>query len=984
MQLKKLHYLFMLLLLFATLPAFAQNKQISGTVTDHNGNPLVGVTIVIPGTSSGTVTDVNGAFQINASEGADSLMVSYIGYGSRKIPIGSGNQLHIVLQASSSSLNELVVIGYGTQRKKDLTGAIASVSSEDFQKGTITSPSQLIAGKISGVSITSNGGAPGAGSTIRIRGIASLNGNQDPLIVIDGVPLSKGGISGVANPLSLINPNDIANITVLKDASAAAIYGSRASAGVILITTKSGTGGKPKFNFSTSLSFATIPRTIDVLSPDQFRAYVKENGDSTFKAMLGEANTDWQDEIYRTAITTDNNLSISGGVGNMPYRVSIGYTNQQGILKTGNLQRTTASVKLSPVLLDGHLKIDLNVNGSLSKSRFANQGAISSAILFDPTKPIYNEGSPYGGYWEWETSGILAPLATRNPVALLMQNKNVGKANRLFGNIKLNYSLPMLPELHAIINLGLDMAKGHGTVHIPGNAAQSWATTTNHGYNTKYLQKRKNTIGEFSLNYVKDIPAIKSNINLTAGYGYYNNLNTNYNYTNFDSKGDTIPGSAPVFPYDKPQNTLISYYGRLIYSFNERYILTASIRTDGSSRFAPDDRWGVFPAAAFAWRINEEKFLKSSEVVSNLKLRLSYGVTGNQEGISNYSYLPVYNLSNNASQYQFGNKFYHMSTPSPYVANFTWEETASTNFGLDYGFWNNRINGSINFYYKKTKNLLDYVTIPVGSNFTNKITTNIGNMTSKGIEFSIHTTPIQTKDITWKAGFNIAYNKIEITRLRSFRDSAFKGDPVGGITGATGQSVQIQTVGYTPYSFFVYQQVYDKAGKPLEGVYIDRNNDGIINDDDKYRYKSPFAPVILGFSTQLIYKKWSLSTTLRANIGNYMYNNVASALGVRRNILNPINILANSSTDIYNTGFYNNQFHSDYYVKNASFLKMDNLGIGYNVLSNDKWNLTLSVHCQNVFTVTNYEGLDPEVYGGIDYSLYPRPRVFTLGVNLGF
>lgn len=991
MHIKKLLIALTAFLLVFSFSAWSQSREISGRVTDAGGSPLVGVTVVAKETSTGTVTNANGTFQFNVPAGADTLVVSYVGYTTKEVPISSNGNMQISLQASSASLNELVVIGYGMQRKKDLTGAIATVNAKDFQKGAITSPSQLIAGKISGVSITSDGGAPGAGSTIRIRGIASLNGNKDPLIVIDGVPLAANKdifgsptIAGVANPLSLINPNDIASITVLKDASAAAIYGSRASAGVILITTKSGHGGKPKFNFSTSLSFSKIPKKVDVLSPKQFRTFVKENGDSSYQALLGNANTDWQDKIYHTAITTISNLSISGEIKNMPYRVSVGYTDQQGILKTSKLQRTTASVRLSPILLNGHLKIDLNANGSLSKTRFANQDAIIAAVQFDPTKPVLDSGSEYGGYWEWQTNGILAPLAVRNPVALLMQKHDNGTANRLFGNIKFDYSLPMLPELHAILNLGLDVSKGEGTVHVPGNAAQSWATTTNHGFNSQYLQKRTNKVGEFSLNYIKDITSIKSNINLTAGYGYYNDLTTNYNYPNLDSKGDTIPGSAPVFPFDKPENTLISYYGRLIYTYNGKYILTASLRTDGSSRFAPDVRWGVFPAVAFAWRINQEDFLKAFEVVSNLKLRLSYGVTGNQEGIGNYSYLPVYNLSSNASQYQLGDKFYYMATPSPYVSDFTWEQTASTNIGVDYGFLNNRINGSINFYFKKTKNLLDYITIPVGSNFTNKITTNIGNMTSKGIEFSINAIPIQNKNLSWDIGFNIAYNKINITKLRSFKDTTFLGDEVGAITGATGQNIQIQTEDHTPYSFFVYQQVYDENGKPIEGVYVDQDNDGIINDDDKYRYKSPFAPVILGFSTQLNYKKWSLSTTLRAKIGNYIYNNVSSNMGVERSIINPINILMNSSTDIYNTGFYNNQYHSDYYIQNASFLKMDNIGIGYNVLSNNKWNLALSLHCQNVFTITKYEGLDPEVYGGIDYNLYPRPRTYTIGVNVGF
>ncbi|HEX5551812.1 MAG TPA: SusC/RagA family TonB-linked outer membrane protein, partial [Chitinophagaceae bacterium] len=705
MQFRNLRTVLMVPLLLFTLSAVCQETQVSGTVIDAmNKSPLAGVTVVANGTSTGTATDANGVFKLSIPATVTTLAFSYVGYVTREVPVGNGN-LQVALHVSSASLNELVVIGYGTQQKKDLTGAIATVNAKDFQKGAITSPDQLIAGKISGVTVTSNGGAPGSGSTIRIRGLASLNGNKDPLIVIDGVPLAPSKdqfgtptIAGIADPLSLINPNDIASITVLKDASAAAIYGSRASAGVILITTKKGQGGRARFNFNTSLSFSMIPREVDVLSPKQFRTYVNTYGDSSHQALLGSASTDWQKEIYRTAVTTNNNLSISGTLKNMPYRVSIGYLDQQGILKTDKLSRTSASVKLNPVLLDGHLRIDLNLTGSLSESRFGNQSAIISSVQFDPTQPIYKSGSPFGGYWEWVKNGILNPLAPRNPVALLYQKHDLSHANRSFGNVEFNYSLPMLPELHAILNLGYDVSKGKGTVNIPGNAAQSWATTTNHGSNSQYLQKRQNTVGEFSLNYVKELAAIKSNINATAGYGYYNNLTTSFNYATLDSKGDTIPGTAPVYPFDKPENTLISYYGRLIYTYNEKYILTASIRRDGSSRFSPKERWGVFPALALAWRMDQENFLKDSKTISAMKLRLSYGVTGNQEGIGNYSYLPDYSLGNNASQYQFGDKYYYMATPAPYVANFTWEQTASTNVGLDYGFLQNRINGSIDYY----------------------------------------------------------------------------------------------------------------------------------------------------------------------------------------------------------------------------------------------------------------------------------------------
>ncbi|HEY6082445.1 MAG TPA: TonB-dependent receptor, partial [Chitinophagaceae bacterium] len=567
----------------------------------------------------------------------------------------------------------------------------------------------------------------------------------------------------------------------------------------------------------------------------------------------------------------------------------------------------------------------------------------------------------------------------------LYQDNNSGTANRSFGNVQFDYKLPLLPALHAIWNLGYDVSQGKGTNVIPADAAQSYFNTPGPGYNGRYLQKTTNTVSEFSLRYNQDISAIKSNINATAGYGFYNNLITNYNYPGFDTKGDTITGTTPLYPFDKPENTLISYYGRLIYTFSEKYILTASIRTDGSSRFAPNDRWGVFPALALAWEINRENFLKNDRAVSLLKLRLSYGVTGNQEGIGNYGYLPDYYLSQNSSKYQFGNTFYNMATPALYVPDLTWEQTASSNVGIDYGFWDNRVTGSIDYYYKKTKNLLDYVFIPVGSNFSNEVTTNIGNMTSQGVEFDVNAIPVQKRDFTWNIGFNIAYNKIRITHLRNVTDPGFVGDQTGGISGATGQSIQINTVGYNPFAFFVFKQVYDpKTGKPIEGVYEDLNRDGVINQKDQYRYKSPFAPVIFGFSTRFNYKSWSLSMVMRANVGNYMYNNVASNTGVQRQILNPLGLLVNATTDVLSTNFYNNQFQSDYYVQNASFLKMDNIGIGYTVLSGSKLSLRLNAYCQNVFVITKYKGLDPEIYSGIDNNFYPRPRIFTLGANLGF
>jgi TonB-linked SusC/RagA family outer membrane protein len=965
-------------------PAASPGKVI-GSVRNEKGEPVEGASVRVVGTNRGTVTDKNGQYFISAAP-EEFLSISFIGYDALRVRVSEG--VSMVLHANNSTLNDVVVIGYGTTHKKELTGAIAVVTEKDFQHGEITTPEQLIAGKVAGVSITSNGGSPGAGSVIRIRGVASLNASNDPLIVIDGLPFSGNNIYGASNALSLVNPNDIESFTVLKDAAATAIYGSRASNGVILITTKKGSSGKPQTNFSTQVSVGKLIKEADVLSAPQFRQYVDSLGTGsydnvhTYKSLLGNANTDWQKQIYQTATSTDNNLSVSGAIGNIPYRVSAGYLNQDGIVRTDNLQRFSGGISLNPRLLNDHLKIDLNIKGAVSKARFANAGsAISSAMYFDPTQPVHAT-SPYGNYFEWASTDpgsgavTLNKLAPRNPVALLDLYNNSSTVQRSFGNIRFDYQFPFLPDLHANLNLAYDIAKGNGTVKVPAYAAQNYLDS---GQNNKYGNRQNNTVGEFYLNYAKDVKAIKSNINVVAGYGYYNNLNTNYNFASIRANGDTIPGSKPGFPLDKPENTLISYYGRLIYTYNARYILAASIRTDGSSRFSPTTRWGTFPSLAFTWRMLQEPFMQSGHTLSNLNLRLSYGVTGNQDGIYDYPYLPIYSISDNTSEVLFGNTYYNMGTPAAYDAGIKWEQTATWNAGLDYGFLNNRLVGSFDVYYKKTKDLLNTIPIPAGSNFSSTILTNVGNMENRGAEFIIQASPIKSKDWHWDLNFNIAYNTNKITNLTATRDSTYPGTLTGNGV------IQINTVGYEANSFYVYHQQYDKSGKPVEGVFADVNGDGIINQKDLYHYKSPFPKYILGFSTEIGYRRWTISTVLRANIGNYMYNGIESN-AIQANMFNPLGYLANTFTDILHTHFYYSQPQSDYYIQNASFLKMDNLGLSYNVgkVFHNSTNLRLNANCQNVFTVTKYTGQDPELYGGIDNTFYPRPRTYTLGVNLQF
>jgi TonB-linked SusC/RagA family outer membrane protein len=1000
------------LLLLRPAAVQAQTRTVTGKVTDSkDGTPIAGASVTVKGGKRGAVTDTAGNFTLKVSAAAKTLEITSVGYGAQEVSLDEGTAgLRVQLLVGSSDLNDVVVIGYGTQQKKDLTGAISSIGTKDFQTGSITSPDQLIMGKVAGVSVTTNGGQPGNSSTIRIRGLASLNGNQDPLIVLDGVPLPAmkwvppgsttltSTIAGIADPLSLINPDDIENITILKDASASAIYGSRASAGVLLVTTKMGRGGDmPAFNFNTSETVGVLGKEISVLNAGQMRAYVTAAAAAdpasynSYVAMMGTANTNWQKQIFHSAFTTNDNLSMSGSLKDLPYRISVGYHDESGILQTDQLQRETMAIHLAPRLFNDHLRVELNVIGAAGQSRFANQGAIGAALSMDPTQSVFQKGgSIYGDYFEWTNpigSTTLNAQADRNPVALLKQNFNLGTTYNSIGNAKLDYKFPLVPELHAILNLGYDVATGKGSTVVPNDAAQDYNNQGAPGSFSQYRQNNTYTMSEFSLNYVKDLKAIKSNINAMATYGFYNNLINQYNYASFNGAGDVTGTGYPTFPNTPSENTLISYVGRVIYTYDNKYILTASIRDDGSSRFSPQNRWGIFPAIAGAWRISQENFLRNTRWLTDLKLRGSYGLTGNQDGISDYSYIPSYSLSANSSLYPFGETYYNPYSPAAYFPNLKWEQTASTNVGLDWSIFNNRISGTVDYYYNNVSNLLNSVFIPVGSNFTNEGTINVGSMTNQGVEVNLNTVPVKTKDFTWNLNVNFTYQKNKITKLTTNgNDTSFYGDQVGAIGGGTGNNIQIQTVGYSAYSFFVLQQVYGKNGMPLEGQYVDRNRDGVISQPyDFYHYKTPFAPVTLGLSTSVAYRKWSLSVAARASIGNYMYNNVSASLGVTKYILSPYQYIGNATTDIYKTGFVNNQYFSDYYVQNASFVKIDNIGIGYNMgkLSN-RTTLRLSANCQNAFIITKYTGQDPEVYGGIDNNVYPRPRNFTIGANLGF
>jgi len=984
------------------LSLWAQERVVTGKITDSkDGSPIAGASISAKGTTGGTTSAPDGSFSIKITTAVKTLVISYVGYASQEININGNGPLSISLVGTQANLNEVVVVGYGSARKKDLTGAIATVSSKDFVKGALQTPEQLISGKVAGVQVTSNSGAPGAGSTIRIRGGASLNASNSPLIVIDGVPVDNGGAAGSVNPLNLINPSDIENFTILKDPSAAAIYGSRASNGVILITTKKGAAGKVRYNFSAQVFAQTRSGEVDMLTADEMRQVINSKGASADASKLGSENTNWQDEIYHTAFGEDLNFSARGGAfdGKLPFRVSGGFLNQDGMLRTGNFKRETISLNLNPRLFNNSLKVDFNVKFAHTTNKFANEGAIGSAIAFDPTQPVRVDSKRFGGFFEYvdnNTNG--APprdLAPRNPVSMLEMRENKSDVIRTIGNVQLDYSLPWVKGLRANLNVGYDYQRGEGTNIMSDSAASTyrrWEITENPftvlhfgGENNQYKNTRYNLLFDFYLNYVTDLKSINSRLDVMAGTGYQDFYFTDYAYADHRYDGSERANTKPAFDTYPSEYLLKSYYGRLNYTLANKYILTVNLRADGSSKYNPDDRWGFFPSAAFAWRVSEEDFMVNSKVVSDLKFRLGYGTTGQQDGIGFYEYLPNYSISNDAAQYQFGTSFYNMYRPAAYDPNLRWETTTNLNAAVDFGFKDNRITGSIDVFFRKTKDLLAVVPIALGTNFSNQIRTNVGNIESNGVEFTLNTVPVQRKDFVWELGFNFTYVEPKITNLLLNPDPTFKGNLVGGIAGGTGNTIQIHSVDYRPSSFYVYKQVYDNNNKPIEGLYEDLNRDGIINNEDLYRYKAPNAPVYMGLSSSVTKGKWTGGFVARVNLGNYNYNNLQSNLGSLRQIINPLGWIVNGSANYLETGFTNNQYFSDYYVQNASFLRMDNINLGYNAGEVFKGvDLRVSANVQNVFVITKYKGLDPELNGGIDNNIYPRPRMFVLGVSLDF
>ena len=972
------------LLLMGCLQLLAQTRTVKGEVTDaQNGEALIGATVTVEGEKGGTVTDFDGNFSLQVSSSAKKIKVSYIGYIDKILTISDNMQ--VKLESDSKALADVVVIGYGTARKSDLTGSVATVKAKDFNKGLVSSPEQLINGKVSGVQIMSNSGSASAGSTIRVRGGASLNASNDPLIVLDGVPLEQGGISGnSSNFLSMINPSDIESMTVLKDASSTAIYGSRASNGVIIITTKKGQQGGLKVNFNTTNSMQTRAQMVDMLSHDDFVNVINQFGTDNQKSLLGNANTDWNDEVYRTAFGTDNNLSLSGSIGKyLPFRVSAGYYNQSGLVRKDNVERWTGNVVLTPSFFQDHLKLTINAKGTLNNNSFNNGGAVWAAATFNPTIPVYSGNSNYGGFNEaLDADGYPVNAGVRNPRGLVDLYDSKSKVSRFIGSMDVDYKVHFLPDLKLHATIGADYAKGDGTIYVPGYAAQSFNKDESlSGSDYKYgPQKNENRLLTLYANYAKYFENIKSNVDLTAGYDYQFWKSTTPLYYTKSAAGTTL-STVKASDY---RHVMLSYYGRINYSFDGKYLLTATVRRDASSRFSKDTRWGTFPSVALGWTLTEEPWLKDNKVVSNLKLRASYGVTGQQEGIGNYNYLPVYTSSVTGAEALINGQYITTYRPEAYVSDLKWETTTSWNFGLDFGFLNGRIGGAIDFYTRKTKDLLASVPTAAGTNFSKTILTNVGNVDSKGIEVSLNATPIQAKDWEWNLSYNFTWQNMKVKNLSLTQGGSQTNVKVGPSIDA--YQFQVLSEGYEPYMFYVYHQLYDsETGKPIEGAYADLNGDGEINDGDLYRYHSPAPKYIMGLSTSLRYKQLTLGMSFRANIDNYVYNGMGMSTGAWETVSYNNSQLNNLNASFLKTGFKTRQYLSDYYVENASFLKLDNLSLSYNVGKINKWaSLTVSAMVQNVFTITGYSGTDPEVPNGMDNSFYPRPRTYSVSLGLQF
>ena len=962
----------------------AYSQEIKGKVSDASG-PLPGANVLVKGTNISAQTDFDGSFILKNVSSDAVLVFSYIGLKTQEVSAAGKSVINVVLKDDSAQLREVIVVGYGTVKKKDATGAVEVLTTKEMNKGYVSTVEGLLSGRAAGVVVT-QGGAPGAGAAIRIRGESSFSAKNDPLVVVDGVPIENG--------INSINPNDIETISILKDASSTAIYGNRASAGVIMITTKKGEKGDVKVSVNNTITVNTLAKKLDATSADDFRAFMKDpanislyNIDSSRLARMGTASTDWQKEIFSNSVTLDNYVSMRGSLfGALPTSFSYGHSYVPGILETSKYDRTTTALRLNPSFFKDHLKIAVNGNLTVTKNRFADEGAIKDAVTFDPTQSVYNTTGKNGGYFEWyDTSGNPNFLATDNPVAKLRQTNNTNKSYRYLGSIQADYKFHFLPELKFTAIASIDRTTGASSYEQSnqsisglynnnvglGNSSTGWWTST---------QKAL----ELYFNYTKKFG--KLNVDLTAGHSYLNTRQDNFNTNNINNPQNVINSTNY---YLNPVVKLESYFGRANFGFDSKYLLTVNLRRDTSNRFDPSNQTAIFPGAAFAWIASNESFLKDSKSITSLKLRAGWGQTGQQDLNYNYfPYLPTYLGASTGSYYNLGNSVYSAVSPLFYTSLLKWETVTSTNLGTDFELFK-KVKGSLDFYQKETKDMLaKSVPYPDGANLSNSGPRNFGNLRTRGIELNLNSDIVKTNNFTWNVNFNTNYQKREITATATDGTDA-PGINTGDISGGVGNTIQMQTTGYAPYSFYTYEQVYGTDGKPLEGVYVDRNGDGVINSKDMYHYKKPYADFIFGFMSNMSYKKWDFSMSWRASLGNYNYNNVDSSNGYLAKSISQLTPLNNINPSFFSSGFVNegnNRYFSDYYIQNASFIKLDNVSVGYNFSQPFGKNTTakLSLGVQNALTITKYKGLDPEVFGGIDNMIYPRARMYVVGCNVNF
>lgn len=991
-----------------SVSAYAQNITVKGHVKDATGMEVIGANVVEKGNSAnGTITDLDGNFILSVPKGA-TLSVSFIGYKTSEV--ASAPTVMVTLQDDSQLLDAVVVIGYGTVKKNDATGSVSAIKTDKISKGITTSAQDMMTGKIAGVSVVSQGGAPGASSTIRIRGGSSLNASNDPLIVIDGLAMDNSGIKGLSNPLSMVNPNDIETFTVLKDASATAIYGSRASNGVIIITTKKGAAGSaPKVTYDGNVSVGVLREKMDVMSGDEFRSYLSGvyGGEDKLPAPLGTANTDWQSEIYRSAVSHDHNITVTGGFKNMPYRISLGYTNQDGIVKTSSFERYTAGINLAPSFLNDHLKFNISTKAMFANNRYADGGAIGAAVAMDPTRPVYDDseiGKVFGGYWQYSMeSSFKDPNwlytkntnATQNPLALLMQRDDSAKSKTFIGNIEVDYKFHFLPDMRIHANLGADYSEGkQHAVNSPYGYPNHYYGWDGTNYEYKY-----NLSGNVYLQYAKELKDHMIDVMIGTEEQHFHR--TGYEAGQGTNQKTGEPYNARVrdltsFGY---HSTLVSFFGRLNYSLLDRYLLTVTVRQDGSSRFSEDNRWSTFPSVALGWKLKEEGFLKDVNALSDLKLRLGWGITGQQNlgEEMDFPFMPLFTANAIGGYYPFGGVYGTTSRPKEYNMDLKWEQTTTWNGGIDFGFLNGRVSGSVDYYYRETKDLINTLKIPTLLNFNSRLISNIGSLKNTGVEFALNVKPIVTKDFTWDLSYNVTWNENEITKLTGNSDSSYY-IATGGVSKGIGSMVEAQKVGHPINSFYVYQQVYDNDGKPIENTFVDRNADGIINASDKYIYKKPAADVLMGLTSKMLWKNFDFSFALRASFNNYAYNDVLAGNAYVGKSIYSNNVYSNRPVSAIDLNFKGEgDYHmSDYFVQNASFLRCDNITLGYsfNKLFGGKAYNGISGRVygtvQNPFVITKYDGLDPEVGNsdktrtGIDNNIYPRPITFLLGLSLQF